>query len=94
MKLAAACGLFHYNEEVANDLKSMSSLVTGGDRKNRERVPKRRCLAIKTLKWMLREVGVTFTIMEHGVAIDCLCSGSLVEEGDLLFAKVVDQKNL
>ena len=91
MKLAATCGLFQYNKEVANELKPMSTPETGGYRKNHERVPKRRHLAIKTLRWMMKEIGVEFRMMEGGVTINSLCSSSLVEERGLLFDNIVDQ---
>ena len=90
VQLAAACGIFYYNETVAKKLKDMSTVGTGVNRDRRRVVPSRRRITIITLRQMLTELDVQFKAM-GSVSIDSCLTGPLVEAGGLLFVLVVDQ---
>ena len=88
--MVAACGIFHYNESVANKVKEMSTVATGVNRDTRRVVPGQRRITITTLRQMLTELDVQFEVM-GSVSIDSCLTGPLVEAGGLLFVRVVDQ---
>ena len=90
MQLAAACGIFNYNEAVARTLKDMSTVVTRANQNHRCVVPGRRRITIKTLRSMLEDLRVKFEVM-GSASIDSCLTGPLVVKGGLLFVKVVDQ---
>ena len=84
VKLSAACGLYHYNREVANDLNKMSTSQTN-QQGNIHRTIR---MTMKTLRSMLHKLSIIFKPIKGGVAIKDFCSGPMSNMGGLFWGKL------
>ena len=86
VKLSAACGLYHYNREVSNDLNKMSIYQTD----KRGNMTRKSRITMKKLRSMLHDLAIRFEVINGGVAIKDFCSGLRFRTGGLFLVKVVD----
>ena len=79
--LSAACGLYHYNRDVENDLNKMSTSQTS----QRGNITRQSRMTMKTLRSMLHKLSIKFKPINGGVAIKDFCSGPRFSSGGLFF---------